>query len=795
MIRQIHIPVRLLSEYALRSGDIEQDLFSGGNRAAEGIQAHKRIQDSRPSVYRPEVTVSHHLTRFIQEQEYHITISGRIDGIFEYPSPRIPVIDEIKSVSQDPDSFEEKSNPMHWGQAIIYAYIIAAQRELDQIDVQLTYIREDEETRKVKIREYVKNFPFPELEDFFNHVLTLYLQWADILENWKQVRNTSIEELKYPYTGFRPGQRKMALDIYRAIENSEQWIIEAPTGTGKTIGALFPAIKAMSNEIIEKFFYLTAKTTGRSVAQKAIHDLGESGLRLKTVTITAKEKTCFNPEGSCSAEECEYARGFFDRINDAVKALFQKEDQFTREIIEDAAREFCVCPFEYSLELALWVDGIICDYNYAFNPRVYLKRFFGEETEPGDYAFLVDEANNLVDRSREMFSAELYKKKFLDFRRELKKQVPSVSRAIGTINSTLLKLKSESEEEGKPITKETCPDELLTVLFTFIRAAEKWLKKNIKTAFRKQLMELYFDVSWFLKVAENYTTAYITCFETIDEDFRVKLFCIDPSGQLEMAFDRGKSSIFFSATLAPIPYFKNVLGCNPSAGETVLPSPFPRENLCLLVANRVSTLYKYREQTKGSVAQFIDTLVREQPGNYLVFFPSYQYMETIYNLFKLMNPLVEHMAQAPGMTEKERDEFLEKFSVDNRVNFKTLVGFAVLGGVFGEGIDLVGDRLTGAVIVGVGLPGISLERELIKEYYTNTKGAGFEYSYLYPGMNRVLQAAGRVIRSGTDRGVVLLIDHRFSNTQYNSLFPRHWKAVSISQPGNLQEKLEQFWNK
>jgi DNA excision repair protein ERCC-2 len=559
------------------------------------------------------------------------------------------------------------------------------------------------------------------------------------------------------------------------------------------MAAVFPGVKAVGNGLTNKFFYLTAKTTGRAVAEKALNDLRARGLHFKSVTLTAKDKICFNPDKECNPEECECARGFYDRINEAVETTFQQED-LSRDVIAAAARQFTVCPFELSLELALWVDCVICDYNYAFDPRVYLRRFFGEETGEKNSTFLVDEANNLVDRSREMFSAELYKKSFLELRRLVKKDIPNVYKTLGLLNTRFVELRKEITDADKPISQEKYPDDLVSYLRRFTRETEKWLVRNIKTAYREDLMSLYFEVSWFLKVTEFYGGNYATCLEEVGEDLRVKLFCMDPSQLLAEAFMRCRSAIFFSATLSPMDYFRQVLGCDPAAKEIRLPSSFPRENLCLAVMDRISTMFKYRQQTKLAVARAIDLMAKQRPGNYLVFFPSYQYMKMIFELFNIMNPFKEILVQSPGMTEAERDEFLAKFSKDNLVNGKTLVGFAVMGGVFGEGIDLVGDRLSGAAIVGVGLPGISLERELIKDYFANLQGTGFEYAYLYPGMNRVLQAAGRVIRTAEDRGVVLLIDHRFSTHQYRVLFPPHWQPNRIRDERHLEEILKNFYN-
>jgi DNA excision repair protein ERCC-2 len=780
----LSLPVRVLVEYTMRTGDLMVDFtFSGGtDRALEGIRLHQKVQNSRPEEYTPEVTVSHEQ----ETPEFIVKIRGRVDGIFQYLDHVI--IDEIKSTTRNPDSFEAFENPVHWGQVKVYAYIHALQNELPSIDAQLTYIN----TETGKKREYLKTFSFEDLETFFNDLLTGYLQWASILKKWRIHRDDSIKHLEFPFDNYRPGQRHMALEVYRAIEREEQLIAEAPTGIGKTMAAIFPAIKAIGNELTEKLFYLTAKTTGRVVAQNALHDLRDKGLNFKSLTLTAKDKVCFKPDSACNGEECEFARGYYDRINEAVITVFQ-QDALTREVIEEGARKFEVCPFELSLDLSLWVDGIICDYNYAFDPRIHLKRFFGEEADKKTFTFLVDEANNLVDRSREMFSAELFKQPLLDLRRAIKGDLPDVYRKTGTINSRMVTFRKECEETGQPLARDDFPDDLIPVLRRFTKAAEDWLKKNIKEPYRKDVLDLYFQVVWFIKVAEKFNETYSFCLEKIDDDLRIKLFCIDPSVQLREALDRGSAAIFFSATLAPVDYFRYILGCDTSAKQLILPSPFPPENLCLLAADRISTLYKYRDRTSMNIARAIDALVKQQAGNYLVFFPSYKYMKMVYQLFVLMNPYVERIVQTPGMTEGQREEFLENFSIDNRSEGLTLVGFAVMGGIFGEGIDLVGDRLTGAIVVGVGLPGISMERELIKEYFSRLQGSGFEYAYLFPGMNRVFQAAGRVIRSDQDRGVVLLIGHRFTSPQYRNLFPYHWNPDRVRDEEHLTQILNDFW--
>ncbi|MCP4217364.1 MAG: ATP-dependent DNA helicase [bacterium] len=781
MKRQVSISVRSLVEHSLRSGDLVLE-FSGVGRAMDGIRAHRKIQEQRPPEYDSEVTLSHH----VENADFTADINGRADGVYTFPD-RV-VIDEIKTTSRDLDYYRESPDPLHWGQVKVYAYIYALQNKLETIGTQLTYYQLDEE----ETLELHDSHTFEELDVFFRELLDNYIKWAETLDAWYCLRDESIEPLKFPFGTYRPGQRKMALDTYYAIEGEKQLLVEAPTGIGKTMATVFPAVKTVGKGMIKKFFYLTAKTTGRMVAQKALDDLRAKGLRFKGLTLTAKDKVCFRPESSCNGEECEYARGFYDRINEAVETAFET-DALTREALEEMAEKFTVCPFEFSLEMSLWVDCIICDYNYAFDPRVYLRRFFGEENLEKDYAFLVDEANNLIDRSREMFSAHLWKNSFLQLRKVVKKKVSGMFGAFGKVNTRLLEMKKECEAAGEPLARESCPDRLSTPLRAFIRVTERWLVRNEKTAFRQDLLSLYFEVNWFLKVMEIFDSRYRACMEMVDGKFRLKLYCVDPSLNLAEAFLRCKSAVFFSATLSPFEYFRNVLGCAPEAAELKLPSPFPPENLCVLVADRVSTLYRYRERTKGTVAGFIGRLVAE-PGNYLIFFPSYKYLEDVHEFFSILKPDVESLIQAPGMSEREREEFLKEFSADNREDGRTLVGFAVMGGIFGEGIDLVGDRLTGAVIVGVGLPGICMERDLIKEYYADLKGVGFEYAYLYPGMNRVLQAAGRVIRTPEDKGVVLLVGSRFSTPQYRSLIPSHWWAWGVRDEEELIYRLKQFRN-
>ncbi len=777
MRRELKIAVRELVEYVLRSGNLAFE-FLGSSRTVEAIRAHQKIQNSRPATYQPEVAITHQ----VETDRFRLSIGGRIDGV--YSEPDCTIIEEIKTTTRDPAYFEKNENPVHWGQVKTYAYIYGLQHGLDEIAIQLTYYQIDTGNNC----EIKRTLTISELEIFFNDLVTRYLDWATTLVDWSDRRDASIQDLEFPFATYRPGQRQMAVAAYRTIRNCGQLLVQAATGIGKTIAVLYPAVKTLAESRDQKIFYLTARTTGRMAAEKAVAELRTKGLRLKSLTLTAKDKICFCPQSACHPDECEFARGHYDRINAAVGEIF-KQEAFTREQIVDTAKAFRVCPFEFSLELAVRADCIICDYNYVFDPRVYLRRFFQEEN--GAYIFLIDEAHNLVDRSRDMFSAEISKQPVLDIRRQLKRELPHVFKSLGRINTWLVKARKKCEASGNPLAEKNPPEELIPLLRGFLFITERWLSKNIKTAFRDGLLDLYFAVSGFIRVADQYDHSYTTCYEKSGKDLKIKLFCIDPAVHLERALQRCRTAVFFSATMTPIDYFKQILGSEPTAPHLILPSPFPGENLGLFVADQISTYYRQRDQTVDQVTRVVSALVGQKSGNYLLYFPSYAYMRKIFDAFTAHNPHTEIIRQTPGMPEAAREAFLRRFSQDNP---QTLVGFAVMGGIFGEGIDLVGERLVGAAVVGVGLPGITLERELIKEYFANTLNAGFEYAYLYPGINRVLQAAGRVIRTEKDRGVVLLIDQRYARYQYKTLLREEWDPIWVQEAQQLADSLQDFWN-
>jgi DNA excision repair protein ERCC-2 len=777
--KEISISVRELVGYVLRSGDLSF-IFRGSARTTSlaGIRAHQKIQKSRPPDYEKEVPVSY----LYQTESFDLLLQGRMDGL--YIQDGQIVIEEIKTTDRELDLFSDTQNDRHWGQVKTYAALYAIEHNLASVLTRLTYYQ----IEKSEAKSFYKEFQTEELVVFLDAIVKRYLSWIGKIEEWHAERDSLINASNFPYPSYRMGQEQMAQDVYEVIANHSHLILQAPTGVGKTVATLYPAVKALAEEYTQKIFYLTARTTGRVIAEKTLRELRSRGLRIKAVTITAKEKICFNPEKNCTPEECVFARGFYDRLDDAVEYFFSC-DAFTMEVIKDAAMKHTICPFEYSLELALWADCIICDMNYAFDPRAYLKQFFLDNLT--DYTFLIDEAHNLVDRSREMFSASLNKSSFLKFRRQLKNKQSDLYRLTGKINAQFLAYRKNCEDDARFHHEDIAPEDLLTLLIPFTDALERWLLANPRSQYAKAAQDLYFEIIHFFRMADQFDTNYTTYYQQKEKEFTVKLFCIDPSNQLKEAMKRAASAVLFSATMTPLTYFSQILGCDESADKKTFLSPFPPENLCVLSSNTISTFFRHRTRTTSALTRMIGSFIQARRGNYLVFFPSYEYMRMVYPLYSQAYPMHRILIQTPSMAEEDRERFLDEFSVEGD---KTTVGFVVMGGIFGEAIDLDGDRLSGAAVVGVGLPGPSPERELIRAHFSDLDENGFNYAYLYPGMTRVFQAVGRVIRTESDRGAILLIDPRYDKHDYQSLFPHEWSAQRVHDTNQLRDILNRFWN-
>ena len=774
------VSVHSLVEFALQSGDLTPGGFQRRDRAWQGTQGHQRVQRSRPAGYQSEVEIAWRL----DDSDPPLEVRGRIDGLYSSATPLI--LEEIKTTTLSLDLLGENDHPLHWAQAQCYACMYARQQQLSEISIHLTYYNLDSREEKTFQRRY----SLAELQSFFDELVARYLAWMRRQLAWQAQRDRSIANLEFPYAQYRPGQREMAVAVYKAIRDSQRLYLQSPTGVGKTIAALFPAVKALGQELVTKIFYLTAKTPGRLAAETALEAMRQAGLQLKSVTLTAKEKICFCPPVNCDPQVCVFARDYFDKARLALQEIDQHQ-AYTRPVIEAIARRYQLCPFEFSLDLALWVECIICDYNYAFDPRVYLHRFFDFDAEP--YTFLIDEAHNLPDRARSMYSAELDKAAVLDLQRQVKPHLPALAKKLGAINQVLLAQRKACQAAGQPAQVEhTLPEELLKAVRDFSQKAEDWLALNQPAEFRPALLEFYFQCSSYLRTAEYFDTYYVSYFERQGQaGLKARLFCLDPAPVLAGRLARSRSAVFFSATLLPLDYFMQLLTGAEAHPWQVFPSPFPPENVSLLVHNGIATRYTQRAGSYAEIAAAIEAVCRARRGNYLVFFPSYAYLSAVHALLQERFPDSQLLVQDRGMAEAEREAFLARFTTGSQ---ETLVGLAVMGGIFGEGIDLVGERLVGAVVVGVGLPQVCLERDLLKTYFDAQNGSGFAYAYQYPGFNRVLQATGRVIRSETDRGIILLIDERFTQTRYRQLFPAHWRGFHIVQTASdIAAQLERFW--
>ena len=775
----IKISVRELVEFVLRTGDIDNRI--GGKKDAEsmlaGARIHRKIQKSMGADYHAEVTLKH----LIPLEKFDLQIEGRADGVIDGD----PVtIDEIKGIYRSLEFLKEPV-AVHLAQAKCYAYIYGLQNEKRTMQVQMTYVNLDTE-QKVYFKEI---YSMEELSEWFQRVVAEYQKWAEFRYEWKMLRNASIKEVQFPYE-YREGQKELAGSVYRSILREKRLFIQAPTGTGKTLATMFPAIKAMGEGLSDKIFYLTAKTITRTVAANCLNLLREQKLRMKSVLLTAKEKMCLCEEVDCNPEKCPYAKGHFDRVNDAVfEILNSDKDQMDRECLQEQAKKWNVCPFELSLDVSTWVDTVICDYNYAFDPRAHLKRFFYEGTKE-DYIFLIDEAHNLVERARNMYSASICKEDFLELKRLLKGKAPKVEKQLNKSNSHLLELKRECEHYE--ILKDI--NALYLQLLTLSGEIQEYLEIVNDAEIKKSVTEFYLNLRTFLNtyevLDESYTIYAQMC---ADGKFRLNLFCIHPANRLKEYLQHGRGCVFFSATFLPIQYYKELLSGDAEDYAVYAISCFPPENQLVFIGNDVTSKYTSRGVREyEKISTYIEETVKNRKGNYLVFFPSYEMLEQVYEVFLETDLSKECVCKLQNvhMTEEEREIFLAEFEKEQE---QSLLGFCVMGGIFSEGIDLAQERLIGAILVGTGLPKVCTEREILKQYFDGRGLGGFDYAYLYPGMNKVLQSAGRVIRTATDRGCVILLDKRFLRQEYERLFPREWKQPVSGNVSHLQKVLQEFW--
>lgn len=776
---EIDISVRDLIHFVYRGGDLDAR-FVGKSRALQGTKAHQAIQKKMGEDYVPEVTLKHQL----EVDNIVMKIKGRVDGIIHQD---IIIIDEIKSTVRELDSIESDDYPMHWLQGEFYAYMYALDHDCTSMKVQLTYVALED----YEVRRFVKEYTLDELKAIFDTTINAYLEFAHQVDDWQQVRDESLKALQFPFDSYRKGQREMAICVYKTIQEKKKAFVQAPTGIGKTISTLFPTLKAIGEGHTSKIFYLTAKTITRSVAEEAFDIMRAQGLKCKNLTITAKDKICFEKDAACIPEECSYAKGYYNRINDAIKDILESTDGYTRDVIEEFAMKHHVCPFEFSLDVALIADCVICDYNYVFDPRVNLKRFFADVQK--DYAFLIDEAHNLVDRARGMFSASINKKPLLDMKRALKTyenddKISAFVKVITKLNKAMLNYKNECIEQDQYVFDDQ-PIEMLQIMRRFAQLADVILSERKEIEPYDAILEYYFDILNMINISELYDDCFKTYAELKNNDVKVNLFCVDPSYLLSQTLKHGAGAVFFSATLSPIPYFHRLYSYEENDYTLILSSPFDEAHRKYLIANDIKTTYKQRAYSYEDVAMYIKDFAEAKRGNYIVFFSSYAYKYEVLEVFRELETDIEIVDQQRDLSETEKEDFLKNFKENPE---KSMVAFCVLGGSFSEGVDLRGNRLIGTAIVGVGLPMVCLEREIIKNYHASHDEDAFNYAYVYPGLNKVMQAAGRVIRTEEDRGVIMLLDERYTYHSYRQVIPYDW-APMLTNRRSFKRDIKKSW--
>ncbi len=816
----IRISVRRLVEFILRSGDI--DNRSGGGVDTEamlaGGRAHRKIQKGKAGDYRAEVPLQWETDR----GDFVLRIEGRADGIFTNALPSKSrrkdkttdgekpclCVDEIKGLYMDVRELTQPE-PIHLAQAKCYAAILfltdfkawtdnRAEEGFarDRIDIRMTYVDLEDNDR---INLFDSTCGREEILSWFDELVEKYCVWCRWHAEHKRQRDMSMEPLTFPFE-YRPGQKSLVTSVYRTISERQELFLMAPTGVGKTLSVVYPSVRAVGEGIADQIFYLTAKNQTLTVGAEAFQILAEKGLVMKTIVLTSKEKICPMNEPSCNPDDCPYARGHFDRVNDVVFNLLARQNYFDRDGILAAARESMVCPFELGLDISSWCDAVLCDYNYAFDPKAHLRRFFGEGAR-GDYIFLVDEAHNLVDRAREMYSAKIVKEDVLAAKKITKTVSRSATRALERLNKELLAVKKELAEMADSrnpyllLQDESAPRRIHNEALRAFGELQVLFKEK-HADFREELLEFYFEISDFVSVFEKMDDDYVV-YADFDEDGRlnVNLFCVNPAKNLQAMVDKGRSAVFFSATLLPVNYYKKMFTTREDVYAVYARSPFANDQKVVIVGSDVSTRYRSRGVPMyRKIAQYIHDTAMTRRGNYIAFFPSYKFMTDVLAVYRkeFDEPDVSWVCQSRYMNEMDREIFLENFYEDPRM---TMVGFCVMGGMFAEGIDLTGSRLIGAIVVGCGLPQVGTRTELLRSYYEAQTGSGFNYAYLYPGMNKVLQSAGRVIRTATDRGVIVLLDDRFLDSEYLRLFPREWTEYVPCRVDQIRAVLDDFWTK
>jgi len=778
---KISLSVRELCAFVLRMGDVKK---SGSHyELINGTAVHRMIQREcllKDEQYKAEVRLS----ATLEFSDYILEVGGRADGVtfdgFEY------TVDEIKSVIYPLALIDEHFSRLHLAQAKCYAYMLMKSKKLDVINVKLIYYHVEEN----EIRTFNYSFTSSQITEFFHSLVHSYGKWALLALDMHNKRTIGVKQLRFPFKKARAGQSDLMKECYTAVTHNYSLYVNAPTGIGKTMSTLYPAVLSF-NKNTDKIFYLTAKTSTQSVAREALKLIGGENPFIKCVTISAKGKMCIYPgvkEKDYPCESCERGNGYYDRVNDAIFDIITNEWIITDETVREYAEKHKVCPFEFSLDISEWCDVMIGDYNYVFDPRAAIRR----HNETGEkFVLLVDEAHNLADRAREMFSAELKKSWFAKFNNTFKDSFPQLDDVIKKIQGYIDSLVADAEEYSEYVSFDM-PEALYLCVNRFHMMLSEAMKKNreVFTGLEKEkfneLISLMLECRHFVNTALQYDKS---CVRYVDEDKKIRLYCVNPGDRIKNVVKNSGTAVFFSATLLPWEYYLTMLGYEDHDLKYEVPSPFLQDNF-LIMSYGLSTKFNDRDGNLTELVRAVKAAVSVKTGNYLVFFPSFSYMEKASSIYRMMYPDSDFIMQKRKMSSAEREMYISLFKESPQ---KTLVGFAVMGGIFSEGIDLTGDRLTGVVIIGTGLPSPCVERSAVSTYFTENDENGFNYSFFYPGMNRVFQAMGRVIRTENDRGFALLVDERFMYDETKETFPPFWQNIkNVSDPKDIYQKLKEF---
>lgn len=773
MQKILRLSVHELVDFLLRKGDIDNRVY---NKTAmqEGTYLHSLYQASKSDDYISEYPL---LETFVID-DFKVTLEGRADGI-SY-SGEFPTIEEIKSTVIDLEAFFSEQKEWHLGQAKCYALMYAHEKNLTKIRIRLVYIHQLD--RKLKLRK-TYTYKVKDLEQEIDNYIKSYLDFYKLIFNRIEVRNISAKNLEFPFPSFRDGQRKLSKFVYGVASKGGMLFCEAPTGIGKTMSTLYPSIRSFSFGENDKIFYLTAKTSGKEAASNAMNILLNKGLKASYIVLTAKDKICPYPKGNCNPDDCPLTKGYYSKLQQAISKAIEEENVFDRDTILRLASKNMMCPFEFSLDLSLFIDVIICDYNYFFDPFVHLKRYFDEDSSKS--LVLVDEAHNLVERSRKMYSASLSYHQFLKAKKGMNRIDHSKMRSsIKKMENLFSSYKVFLETQIITL----IPKNLANNLDQYFVAA-----MDVSRKFNKEINDDFLDfaleVNRFSRLLDYYNSNFLLYVSYENHDICFHLQCLDASTFLADSFKKVKGKIIFSATLSPSKYYIRMLGGDSDTALLKLPSPFAKEHLHLMVAPKISVRYKDRDNTYLKVAELIKEVVSGKVGNYFVYVPSYDYLVKL--IPHLMGIDGELLVQEKEMSDLEKELFLLRFKAHPN---KSVIGVAVVGGAFGEGIDLVSDRLIGAIIIGVGIPTVGFEREQLRHHYDENEEKGYVYSYINPGINKIMQAVGRVIRSEDDYGVALLIDDRYLNKTYSDLFSYHYRGYHVVySKEDIKKELKKFW--